>query len=316
MLEIYVTLSTFAEYGTEPLRALENGGFPFAVNDTGKRMTPKQIIKAAANAAAVVAGVEPYDANTLESLPRLKAICRCGGGADNIDLAYAKAHGIAVFNTPLHPIEAVAELTIAMMLALVRRLPEQSLLIRERQWKRLKAHLLARRKVGIIGLGKIGRRVVEILKVFGSRISGFDPYADKKWAKTNGVTLLPLDGLLDTSDIVTIHASQFQEAPLRLAAREIHRMKKGAILINCARGDMVEEEALLDALKHGRLGGAGLDVFGEEPYKGELTQLNNVVLTPHCATLTVETRVAMELEAAATAVRFLRGGTDFINRIV
>ena len=316
MPKIYVTLSTFAEYGVDPLDALERGGFPFAINDSGKRMTPKQIVKAAADAVVLIAGVEAYDAHTLESLPRLKAICRCGAGVDNVDLAYAKAHEIAVFNTPLHPIEAVAELTIAMMLALVRRLPEQLLLIRERQWKRLKTHLLAKRKVGIIGLGKIGRRVVEILKVFGSRVSGFDPYIDKKWAKANGVTLLPLDGLLDTSDIVTIHASQFQEAPLRLGAKEIHRMKKGAILINCARGDMVDEKVLIDALKHGKLGGAGLDVFEEEPYKGELTQLNNVVLTPHCGTLTVETRVAMELEAVATAVRFLRGDTDFINQIV
>lgn len=279
-------------------------------------MTPKQIIKSAMDSAVIIAGVEPYDANTLEALPRLKAICRCGAGVDNVDLAQAKAHGIAVFNTPHHPIEAVAELTIAMMLALVRRLPEQSLLIRERQWKRLKTHLLGKKKVGIIGLGKIGKRVTEILKVFGARVSGFDPYADKKWAKANGVTLLPLDGLLDTSDIVTIHASQFHGAPLRLGQKEIHRMKKGSLLINCARGDMVDEKALFDALKHGRLGGAGLDVFEDEPYKGELSQLNNVVLTPHCATLTVETRVAMELEAAATAVRFLRGDTDFINRVV
>jgi D-3-phosphoglycerate dehydrogenase len=316
MAKIYVTLSTFAEYGTEPLRALENGGFPFEVNDSGKRMTAKQIVKAASDASVIIAGVEPYDAHTLEALPRVKAISRCGAGVDNVDLAYAKGHGIAVFNTPLHPIDAVAELTVAMMLALVRRLPEQSMLIREKQWKRIKTHLLAKRKVGIIGLGKIGKRVVEILKAFGSRLSGFDPYADKKWAKANGVTLLPLDGLLDTSDIVSIHASQFHGAPLRLGEKEIRRMKKGAILINCARGDMIDEAALIDALKHGRLGGAGLDVFEEEPYKGELTQLNNVVLTPHCATLTVETRVAMELEAAATAVRFLRGDTDFINRVV
>ena len=316
MPKIYVTLSTFAEYGVDPLDALERGGFPFAINDSGKRMTPKQIIKAAADAVVLIAGGEAYDAHTLKSLPRLKAICRCGAGVDNVDLSYAKAHEIAVFNTPLHPIEAVAELTIAMMLALVRRLPEQLLLIRERQWKRLKTHLLAKRKVGIIGLGRIGKRVAEILKVFGSRISGFDPYTDKKWAKANDVTLLPLDGLLDTSDIVSIHASQFQESPLRLTAREIHRMKKGSILINCARGDMVDEKALIEALKNGRLGGAGLDVFEEEPYKGELTQLNNVVLTPHCGTLTVETRVAMELEAAATAIRFLRGDTDFINQIV
>ena len=286
------------------------------INESGKRMTPKQIVKAASEAAVIVAGVEPYDANTLESLPRLKAICRCGAGVDSIDLAYAKARGIAVFNTPLHPIEAVAELAIAMMLALVRRLPEQSLLIRQRQWKRLKTHLLGRKKVGIIGLGKIGKRVAEILKAFGTRVSSFDPYADKKWAKTNGVTLLPLEGLLDTSDIVTIHASQFHVAPLRLCHNEIHRMKKGALLINCARGDMVDEKALMEALKPNRIGGAGLDVFEEEPYKGELSQLDNVVLTPHCATLTVETRVAMELEAAATAVRFLRGDTDFINRVV
>lgn len=316
MSKIYVTLSTFSEYGTEPLRALEKGGFAFAVNESGKRMTPRQIIKAAGDATVLIAGVEPYDAILLESLPRLKAICRCGAGVDNVDLAHAKAHGIAVFNTPAHPIEAVAELTVAMMLALVRRLPEQSQLIRARQWKRLKTHLLGKRKIGIIGLGRIGKRVAEILKVFGARLTGHDPYADKKWAKANGVTLLPLDALLDTSDIVTIHASQFQDSPLKLSAREIDRMKKGAILINCARGDMVDERALLDALKSDRLGGAGLDVFEDEPYKGPLTQLDNVVLTPHCATLTVETRVAMELEAAATAVRFLRGDTDFINRVV
>ena len=203
-----------------------------------------------------------------------------------------------------------------MMLALVRRLPEQLQSIRSRQWKRLETHLLGKRTVGIIGLGRIGRRVAELLKPFGTSLVGHDPRVDEAWARTAGVSLMPLDQLLGSSDIVTIHASQSSEASFRLGKKEIRLMKDGAILINCARGDMVGENTLIDALKSGKLAGAGLDVFETEPYTGELTQMDNVVLTPHCATLTEETRVSMEKQAVLNAIGYLRGRADSDCRVI
>lgn len=302
---IYVTLSTFAEYDTSPLNRLRESGVPFTLNTTGKRVSPLQLLDEGRRATVLIAGVEPYDAGTIAKLPALRCISRCGVGVDAIDFQAARARGITVVNTPDVPTQAVAELTLAMMLGLVRQLPRQSDLVKRREWTRLEAHLVSGRTVGLIGLGRIGRRVATLLRPFGCRTVAVDPHASSEWAADNGVELVTMAELLGASDIVSVHAAS-GAAPLALGPRELGAMKHGAVLINVARGSMVDEAALVAALKSGQLFAAALDVYPKEPYAGPLCDLPNVILTPHNATLTVETRVAMELECVDKALRFIR----------
>ncbi len=300
---IYVTLSTFAEYDASPLNRLRQSGVPFTLNTTGKRVTPSQLLAEGSSATVLIAGVESYDAATLARLPALRCISRCGVGVDAIDLPAAQDRGITVLNTPDVPTQAVAELTLGMILGLSRQLVRHSSLVQRRQWTRLEAHLVSGRTVGLIGLGRIGRRVAELLAPFKVRLLASDPV----FAGTvpRGVELVPLDQLLAQSDIVSIHAAASRDFRLMLGDPEFAAMKRGALLLNVARGTMVDEEALRRALENGRLAGAALDVYAQEPYTGPLCDLPNVILTPHCATLTVETRVAMELECVDKALRFI-----------
>jgi D-3-phosphoglycerate dehydrogenase len=303
---ILVALSTFAERDRRPLQLLERSALPFAIHPGGKRITTPELLREGRDAAVVIAGVEPYDATTLERLPTLRCIVRCGVGVDAVDLAAARQRGICVLNTPDAPTSAVAELALAMMLALSRNLRRQANVMSERRWQRLEAHLIAGRTVGIVGLGRIGRRVAELCRALGARVVATDPAQPPQAFAALGVEPMPLELLLQESDIVSIHAAR-SDPPLAIGAPQIRSMKPGAVLINLARGGMVDEAALADALRSGSLAGAGLDVFAEEPYAGPLCEFDNVILTPHSATLTVETRAAMELECVDKAVRFLRG---------
>jgi D-3-phosphoglycerate dehydrogenase len=313
---IFVTLSTFAEYDDRPLAMLRDSGTPFRIHDTGRRITTAELIAAGQDATVVVAGVEPYDRATLDRLPALRCISRCGVGVDAIDLDAARERGIAVLNTPGPPVNAVAELAVTMMLALSRNLPRQGRAAAARKWSRLEAHSLGARRVGIIGLGRIGRRVATLVRAFGSEVRAADPMADRQWSEANGVRIEPLDAVLSGCDIVSIHAARAAGAPLTIGAAELGRMRQGAILINLGRGDMVDEAALHAALTSGRLFGAGLDVYREEPYSGPLCDLDNVVLTPHAATLTVETRADMERECVGKALAFVAGTIAASDRVI
>jgi D-3-phosphoglycerate dehydrogenase len=313
---ILVALSTFVEHDRTPLERLEQSGHPFRIHKTGKRITTPELLDEGRDAAVVVAGVEPYDAPTLEKLPNLRCISRCGVGTDAVDLEEARRRGIAVLNTPDVPTAAVAELTLAMFLSLARNLRPQANLMQQKTWKRLESHLIGGRTIGLIGLGRIGRRVAELSRAFGARVLATDPRADTAWTKATGVDIVPLDELLASSDIVSIHAARSADNPLVLGAEHFARMRRGAILVNVARGSMIDEGALLEALTSGHLAGAGLDVFGAEPYSGPLCELDQVLLTPHSATLPVETRSAMELECVDKALRFLDGTLQDGERVV
>ena len=312
---IFVTLSTFAEYDRAPLAMLEASGVPFKIHSTGKRITTAELIADGRDATVVVAGVEPYDRVTLDALPGLRCISRCGVGVDAIDLALARERGIAVANTPDAPTAAVAELALTMMLGLSRNVPRQAVAARAKAWKRIESHLLGGRRVGIIGLGRIGRRVAELARAFGSDVWAAEPAPDPAWCAAHGVRIVTLDELLAGCDVVSIHAAKSAGAPLRIGAAEIARMRAGAILINLGRGEMVDETALYQALVSGHLFGAGLDVYPQEPYAGPLCELDNVILTPHAATLAVETRVAMERECVRKAIAFATGTLAVAERV-
>jgi D-3-phosphoglycerate dehydrogenase / 2-oxoglutarate reductase len=312
---ILVSLSTFAAVDKRPLSMLEESGYPFRLHETGKRITPPELIRLGSDATVIVAGVEPYDAQTLTQLPALRCISRCGVGVDAIDLPMTRDRGIVVTNTPAVPTQAVAELALAMFLALSRNLRPQANSMAARRWERLSSHLLSGRTVGLIGLGRIGRRVAELCRVFGCRVIAHDPYGDSEEAKRLGVELVGKQELLVRSDIVSLHAASGGAEKVLIGAAELRSMKPGSVLVNLARGEMVDETALVDVLEARHLAGAGLDVYGEEPYAGPLCDFDQVILTPHSATGTLETRSAMETQCVENALDFLSDSVNPERRI-
>ncbi|MFZ2406189.1 MAG: phosphoglycerate dehydrogenase, partial [Methylobacter sp.] len=280
---IFIALSTFAEKDKRPLQRLESSGYPFKIHRTGKRISTSELLRDGADASVILAGVEPYDRITQSQLPNLRCISRCGVGVDAIDLIAAKQRGIVVVNTPGIPTEAVAELALTMFLSLSRNLTPQVNLMRKRRWERVEAHLLAGRTVGLIGLGRIGQRVAQLCAALNTRVLAYDPLADKSIACGLRVELVSMEELLSKADIVSLHASKSAGKNVIIGKDQMALMKQNAILVNLARGEMVNEEALVEALRSGRLAGAGLDVFGEEPYHGPLCDFEQVILTPHSA---------------------------------
>ena len=307
--DVLVTLSTFAAHSKVPLKLLEQSGLTFQINPLGRRMKPEEVVGLGRDCRGLVAGVEEYSAKTLSQLPRLRCISRCGAGIDNIDLDAARQREIEILNTPDEPCAAVAELTLALMLALLRELPKVNLLMHERQWKRVPGRLLKGKTVAVVGLGRIGQRVTQLLQALGVKVVGVDPKLDRAWADARGIELLPLEAALKRAEIVSIHASSSEEHPLCFGTQELGRMKPGTWLINTARGDLLDDRALDEALRSGHLSGAGLDVYFEEPYDGPLCSNDRVILSPHQATLTVETRVAMETRAVENLLNCLKGGS-------
>ena len=313
---ILVSLSTFAAIDKRPLSMLEESGCRFRIHASGKRITREELIQEGPDAAVIVAGVESYDAATLARLPALRCISRCGVGVDAIDLAAARERGIVVTNTPTIPTEAVAELALSMFLSLSRNLRPQANLMGARRWERLNAHLLAGRTVGLLGLGRIGRRVAELCRAFNTKVVAHDPQGDPVVAEALGVALVGKKELLDQADIVSLHASSGGAEEVLIGAPELKLMKPEAVLVNLARGGMVDEAALVEALRTGELAGAGLDVFGEEPYRGPLCDFDQVILTPHSATSTLETRAAMEAQCVENALAFLSSSVAQERRVI
>ena len=304
---VYIALGQFAEQDDQPLQALRESGFTIQRNTLGRRLRREEMAQNLREADAVLAGVEPYDAEILQSLPRLRCISRCGIGTDSIDLKTAKSRNVAVLTTPDEVVQPVAEMTIAMLFALARNFPLHADDFRNGRWKKHTGHLLSEWTVGLVGFGRIGQAVERCLRPFHPRVLVTDPAVKADQIPSNAV-LCDLDRLLGESDVVSLHAGRSPEDGPLLGRAELARMKPGSRLINTARGYLVEETALLENLKSGRLSGAALDVFSEEPYSGPLCGLSQVLLTPHVSTLTRASRAAMELRSARNVIEFFSKG--------
>jgi D-3-phosphoglycerate dehydrogenase len=203
----------------------------------------------------------------------------------------------------------VAELTLGLIIALLRRFPLADRNLRAGVWQKETGSLLLGRTVGIVGLGQIGRMVAEMLMVLGCIVCGADPHPDREWLAQHPIELLELAELLRRSDVVSLHAALPAGSKPIIAAPELALMKRSAVLLNLARSYAVDEEALYEALAEGRIEGAALDVFVEEPYHGRLAELDNVILTPHIGSNTQETKLAMETQAVLNLLEAI-GGSD------
>jgi D-3-phosphoglycerate dehydrogenase / 2-oxoglutarate reductase len=304
-VKILVALQSFGEYSNIPVSLLEHSGAEIHYNQKGHRLCQDEIVELAQGCQGIIAGVEPYDQDVLEQLPGLRCISRSGVGKDNIDQEYAQRKDITILNTPDVVVQPVAEMTLALIFDLLRFTTYHSTLIQAGQWKKQAGHILSSRKIGIIGLGRIGKRVAEYLRFFHADVMGYDLYPDNSWAEKHGVRIVDLATLIKTSDVISLHVSLSTENPFILGQPEFATMKKGTIIINTSRGQVIDETALFEHLCSGHLGGAGLDVFRKEPYVGPLSTLKNVVLTPHISTLTEESRAEMECESVVNLLQFL-----------
>lgn len=297
---ILVTTSTFAQFDKAPLKMLEKAGYRYTLNPYGRKVTEGELLKLVGDCVGIIAGTENFTAGVLKKISSVRTIARCGSGLNNIDLEAAKQLSISVTNTLEAPTQAVAELTLGLLLSLLRKTHVMDRKLREGQWEKMMGHLLLGKNVGIIGYGRIGQKLAELLRPFQVQLAYYDLIK-----KETSTKFLPLKDLLGWADIVCVHASNAQGFLLDKA--ELECMKKGAWLVNCSRGELINEDVLAKFLKEGRLAGAALDVFAREPYSGPLTSLDNVILTPHIGSYAVEARIQMEINAVDNLLKSLNG---------
>jgi len=303
--KILIGPSSFAEADKTPLNRLIAAGYEVIDNPYKRKLTKKELLDLFDDdTVGLIAGLETLDREVLEKF-RIQAISRVGAGLSNVDLEAARDLGIQVFNTPDAPTNAVAELTIGAMLCLLRMISRMDQALHEGKWQKKIGLQLSGKTVAIIGFGRIGRRVSALLSPFDVKILVVDPYVDENTCK--GYRKGTLQTALPEADIVTIHSSGHD---CIIGEKEFPLVKKGAYLLNVARGGVISEEALAKALEDGTVAGAWLDTFEEEPYKGTLCGYRNVILTPHVGSYTTECRLQMENEAVDNLLNYLKKPKD------
>ena len=282
-------------------------GAEVIANPYGKKMSTEQCYEFySKNIDGVIAGTEDISSEVLKRSPSLKVISRCGIGLDNVDLETAKKRNISVFKTSSAVADAVAELSLGLMLDALRSISMTDRLLRKGDWQKPMGFLLKGKTIGIIGLGAVGKRLVELCAAFDCQFLATDTVRDEVFAKRFRLRYTKLDELLKTADIISIHLPFNPETNHLITHEKLKLMKKTGILINTARGNIVDEEALYKALKERNIAGAALDVFAEEPYTGELRELDNIILTSHIGSYARESRIAMELEAVDNLIKGLK----------
>ncbi|WP_250283378.1 MULTISPECIES: phosphoglycerate dehydrogenase [unclassified Frankia] len=260
--------------------------------------------------ALIVRSATRVDAEVLTAARSLKVVARAGIGLDNVDVATATTRGVMVVNAPLSNIVSAAEHAVALLTAVARRIPAATAALRGGEWKRSKyvGVELADKTAGVVGLGRIGLLVAQRLAAFGMKIVAYDPYVSVGRAAQLGVRLVDLDELLRISDVITIHLPKTPETIGLIGRDELERVKPGVIIVNDARGGLVDEAALADAVRDGRVGGAGIDVFATEPTTSSpLFELDNVVVTPHLGASTAEAQEKAGVAVARSVRLALRG---------
>ena len=300
-MQVLISTSSFNLANFAQLSDLKKAGVEVKLNPFAARLTEEQVIDLlGTDTIGLIAGLEPLTQNVLKSAKSLKVIARVGTGLDSVDLVAAKELEIIVLNTPDAPTKAVAELTIAHILGLLRHVSQADRQIRRGVWKGLMGSLLETKTVGIVGFGRIGKRVATLLSAFGASVIISDAQV-----KSGDFQNVGLDELCTRSDIVSLHLPYSEATHHIIDEKRMNLMKKGSFIVNISRGGLVDEAMLLVALKSGHIAGAALDCFEQEPYEGELRNLENVQITAHMGSYARETRDLMEQEASRLLVNAL-----------
>ncbi len=311
---IFIATFPFGQSGHKPIDILEKTGWELIYNPLGRRLKESEIGNYIKDVDAVIAGTEPYPESILQD-SNLKVISRVGIGLDNVPLAYCNKKGITVTYTPDAPSQAVAELTLANIINLSRDILGSDHSVREGAWNRYMGFLLEELTIGIIGIGRIGKRVCKLLEPFNTRILACDLEPDQDFGNTYHLEWVDKKTLLKNSDLVSLHIPYSNQNHHFIDRTALGLMKTESKLINTSRGAVVDEAALLDALLQHHISGAALDVFEQEPYEGSFTHFDNVILTAHMGASARKSRFLMELGAAEDCIRVLLGEKPECNAI-
>lgn len=301
-MQILISTSTFNLDNFSELAEIQKAGIEVKLNPFKTRLTEDQVTELlGTNTIGLIAGLETLNEKVLAAATALKVIARVGTGLDSVDLEAAAKLDITVLNTPDAPTSAVAELTLGHILSLLRNIASTDRQIRNNTWRGQMGSLLETKSVGIVGFGRIGQRVADLVSAFGAKVIVSDPYL-----QTQDYENCALDKLCQKVDILTLHIPYTESTHNLISAKRIESMKRGSFIINISRGGLVDEDALLQALQSGHIAGAALDCFEQEPYFGPLSKLENVQMTAHMGTYARETRDRMEQEASLLLVKVLR----------
>lgn len=305
---VVVTSSSFGKVSAEAYRILREAGFEI-VDDMRGPFSGDKLIEVLNRGEAAILGQDAADRRVFENCPNLKAIVKHGAGVDNIDLDAASDHGVIICNVPSMNAEAVAEYTVGLILAAARRIAEADRSMRAGEWGRFMGYQVTGKTIGIVGFGRIGQRVAKKLQGFEPQILAFDPFPNEEAARQQGVRLSTVDEVIEQADVLTLHLPLTAETRGLVSRERLARMKKSAILINTARAGVVDADALADALREGRLAGAAIDVFSEEPVNPDfpLIQMPSVISTPHIAAYSYDAMDAVSILAAHNMVDVMNG---------
>lgn len=294
-MKVVVGASSFSDSSDKAINILLEKGIQVEKNPYKRKMTEVEIIKHLDGAHGLLAGLEPLNENVFKHAPQLRAIARIGIGMDNVDLTAAAKYEIRVSNTPDGPTQAVAEMTLTSLLVLLHQILQSNEDVHNGVWKKRIGYSIQGIKVLVVGYGHIGRRVAELLGSLGAEILIYDKY-------NAAVSTCTLEEGLKQADVVTLHVSGNEEV---IGRAEMEMMKEGTLLLNSARGMVVNEDALYENLQRGKIAGFWGDSLWQEPYSGKICECKNAILTPHICTYTTTCRESMETEAVENLMRDL-----------
>ena len=307
MSKVLITTSPFGEYDKKPIDILEKAKIDFQLNDRGRKFTEQELIERVRDVNVLIAGTETISAKVMDAASNLQMISRVGVGLNSVDLSAARERGVAVSYTPEAPAPAVAELTVALILSLLRMINISNIDMHKRKWTRFFGRRLSNITVGVIGAGRIGGRFIQHLDSFGKpKVLVNDLITNKKLVNKSNVEYVSKNEIFKNADVVTLHLPLTKATKNLVTRQQLLIMKNDALIINTARGGIIDEDDLFSVLTTGHLQGAAVDVFDTEPYCGPLCSVKNCLLTSHMGSMSIDCRSRMELEATEEAIRFLK----------
>ncbi|WP_186438500.1 phosphoglycerate dehydrogenase [Cohnella terricola] len=303
MPNVVITPRSYGVYSPDIWKDWKDAGFE-VIAEPGP-LPEERLAELLAEADALLVGTDVVSRHVLERSPTLKVIAKYGVGVDNIAVDYAKERGISVFNTPGVNTEAVADYAFGLILSLARNIPGSHADLMDGKWKKAVGREIWSKTIGILGLGSIGKALARRAKGFNMQVLAYDLYPDHKFANEHGVMFADFETVIRSSDVISVHLALTPDTRHLIGAKELEWMKEETLLINTARGGIVDEDALFEALSRNRIAGAALDVFQvEPPIASPLRKLNNVILTPHNASASVEAIKRMTEQSTEQIMRF------------